>query len=108
MAVEVHVTGRIEAGRFAEFADAVARWMAHRDAKGHARARVLQGLSGEMNHVRLVFEYSDLSAYEREEAGDSLDPEYSAVASAMPFVEGTITYAIYREMESPPRRTSAR
>jgi hypothetical protein len=54
MAVEVHVTGRIAAGTFAEFAQAVTRWAAYREAKGDASARVLQGLSGPMNHVPLV------------------------------------------------------
>ena len=100
MAVEVHVTGRIESGRFSEFVEAVKRWAAYRRAKGDAEARVLQGLSGEMNHVRLVFRYPDLAVYEREEARDSTDPEYAQVAGAMPFVEGTLEYAIYRELEA--------
>lgn len=99
MAVEVHVTGRIESGRFFEFTKAVARWSEYRAAKGHAEARVLQGLSGEMNHVRLVFEYPDLALYEREEARDSADQEYAQVAGAMPFVEGTLRYEIYRELD---------
>ena len=99
MAVEVHVTGRIESGKFLEFIEAVARWSEYRAAKGDAEARVLQGLSGEMNHVRLVFEYPDLALYEREEARDSADPEYAEVAGAMPFVEGTLHYAIYRELD---------
>ena len=101
MAVEVHVTGRIELGRFAEFVEAAERWAAYRAAKGAARPRILQGLSGEMNHVRLVFVYPDLAAYEREEARDSADPEYARIAAGMPFVDGTLEYAIYRELDSP-------
>ena len=66
----------------------------------HSRAsRVLQGLSGEMNHVRLIFEYADLAAYEREEARDSADSDYALVARAMPFVDSTLEYAIYRTLE---------
>ena len=100
MAVEVHVTGRVESGRFFEFVEAVRRWSEYRMGKGDAEVRVLQGLSGEMNHVRLVFEYPDLAVYEREEARDSADPEYAKVAGAMPFVEGTLEYAIYRELDA--------
>jgi hypothetical protein len=48
-----------------------------------------------MNEVRLVFEYDDLAAYEREEREDALDPEYARLASALPFVDGTLEYAIY-------------
>lgn len=99
MAVEVHVTGRIEAGRFAEFGQAVGRWIDYRKTRDDAVPRVLQGLSGEMNHVRFVFRYPDLGAYEREEAREAASPEYAAVAGAMPFAEGTIEYAIYRELD---------
>lgn len=99
MAVEVHVTGRIETGMFSEFAQAMKPWAEYRAKKGDARAHVLQGLSGEMNHVRLVFTYADLAVYEREEARDALDPEYAKVAGAMPFVEGTIRYEIYRVLD---------
>ena len=99
MAVEVHVSGRVELGRFHEFIPAVARWAAYRASKGDAAPRILQGLSGEMNHVRLVFAYPDLAAYEREEARDAADPEYARVAGGMPFVEGTLEYALYRVVE---------
>jgi hypothetical protein len=61
------------------------------------RGRILHGLSGDMNTVRLVFAYPDLNAYEREEARDAVDPEYVRAASAMPFVEGTLVYEVYRE-----------
>lgn len=100
MAVEVHVTGRVALGRFAEFLEAARRWQEFRAARGDASCTVLHGLSGEMNGVRLVFEYPDLNAFEREEARDSADPEYARVAAAMPFVEGTLAYELYREVES--------
>jgi hypothetical protein len=96
MAVEVHVTGRVELGRFGEFVAAAEAWQALRSERGHAPCRVLHGLSGEMNTVRLVFSYPDLNAYEREEAIDSVDPEYARLAGAMPFVEGSLAYEIYR------------
>jgi hypothetical protein len=99
VAVEVHVTGRVELGRFSEFLAAAERWRAFRRARGAAECRILQALSGEMNAVRLVFAYPDLNAYEREEARDAADPEYARVASAMPFVEGTLAYEVYREAD---------
>jgi cyclic pyranopterin phosphate synthase len=43
-----------------------------------------------------VFAYPDLNAYEREESEDAADPEYARVAGAMPFVDGTLAYEIYR------------
>jgi hypothetical protein len=99
MSVEVHVTGRVQLGRFAEFADAAERWRDFRAGRGHAPCRILHALSGEMNAVRLVFAYPDLNAYEQEEARDAADPDYARVAGAMPFVEGTLAYEIYREAE---------
>ena len=104
MAVEVHVTGRVQLGRFAEFVEASGRWAAYRATKGSTPVRVLHGLSGEMNHVRLVFVDPDLAAYEHEEARDALDPEYARVAAAMPFVDGALEYAIYRELDAPLAR----
>jgi hypothetical protein len=101
MAVEVHVTGRIETGRFSEFTQAMNRWAQYRAEIGDAGAHVLQGLSGKMNNVRIVFTYADLAVYEREEARDALDADYAKVAGAMPFVEGTIQYEIYRVLEEP-------
>jgi hypothetical protein len=97
MAVEVHVTGRIEIGRFGEFVEAAELWREFREGRGHASPRILQALSGEMNAVRLVFAYPDLNTYQQEEERDAVDPEYARVAGAMPFVDGTIAYEIYRE-----------
>jgi hypothetical protein len=95
VAVEVHVTGRVALGRFGEFVRALEPWAAYRRAQGRARMRVYQALSGPMNEVRMVFEYGDLAAYEAEERKDAVDPEYARLAGAMPFVEGTLEYAIY-------------
>lgn len=99
MAVEVHVTGRIELGRFGEFVAALGPWAAYRAAQGRAPMRVYQALSGEMNGVRMVFEYRDLAAYEAEEREDAIDPEYGRLAGAMPFVDGTLAYAIYAPVQ---------
>jgi hypothetical protein len=99
MAIEVHVTGRVELGRFAEFAAAADNWRAFRRDRGDADCRLLQALSGEMNTVRLVFAYPDLNAFEQEETRNSLDPEYARVAAAMPFVADSLSYDIYRRDE---------
>ena len=95
----MHVTGRI-VGRFGEFVQAAHAWRAFRRRRGSADCRILQALSGEMNAVRLVFGYPDRNTYEREEARDASDEEYARVAGAMPFVEGTLSYEIYHELES--------
>jgi hypothetical protein len=99
MAVEVHVAGRIEGGRFAEFVEAAGRWSDYRRSTGYVEPRLLQGLSGEMNAVVLVFEYPDLGAYEREEERVLHDEEYVGLAMAMPF-DGPLHYSIFRELQS--------
>ena len=99
MAVEVHVIGRVQLGRFAEFVEAAERWRAFRADRGHAPGRILHGLSGEMNAVRLVFVYPDLNTFQQEEKHNTADPDYARVAAAMPFVEGTLAYQIYSEVE---------
>jgi hypothetical protein len=99
MAVEVHVVGRVELGRFAEFLTAAAEWQAFRSSRGDADCRVLHGLSGEMNTVRLVFVYADLNTFEQEEARNTADPEYARIAGTMPFVPDTLAYEIYRQQD---------
>lgn len=99
MAVEVHVTGRVQLGRLSEFFAAAERWQEFRAERRSAGCRVLHALAGEMNAVRLVFAYPDLNSYEQEEARDAIDPEYARIAAAMPFVDGTLSYEIYRELE---------
>lgn len=61
--------------------------------------RVLQGLSGEMNSVVLVFEYPGLGAYEQEEGRAFGDEEYVHLAMAMPFY-GPLHYAIFRRFSA--------
>jgi hypothetical protein len=100
MGVEVHVVGRVALGRFAEFTPAAERWRAFRRSRDRADCRVLQALSGEMNVVRLVFSYPDLNTYELEEGRDAADPEYGRVAGEMPFVEGTLSYELYRDVDT--------
>jgi hypothetical protein len=99
MPVEVHVTGRIMLGRFVEFVAAAEAWSRFRSDRGDADCRILQALSGEMNTVRLVFTYPDLTSYEREEARNSVDPEYGQTAGAMPFVADSLVYEIYRDTQ---------
>ena len=100
IAIEVHVTGRIQLGRFAEFVEAAEAWRTFRRERGSADCRILHGVSGEMNGVRLVFTYPELNAYEEEEGRNSADPAYARVATAMPFVDGTLAYEIYREVDA--------
>jgi hypothetical protein len=97
VSVEVHVIGRVQVGRYGEFIEAAERWQEFRSGRGRAACRILHSLAGEMNAVRFVFAYPDLNTYEREESEDSADPEYARVAGAMPFVDGTLTYEIYRD-----------
>jgi hypothetical protein len=66
MPVEVHVTGRVQIGRLAEFLTAAERWQSFRTGHGLASSKILQALSGEMNAVRIVFNYPELGAYEAE------------------------------------------
>ena len=98
MAVEVYVTGRVQVGRYGEFLEAAERWREFRATRGRAPCRILHSLAGKMNAVRLVFTYPDLKTYEREEAEDTADSEYARVA-AMPFVDGTLAYEVYRDSE---------
>ena len=97
MPVEVHVAGRVEAGRLAEFLTAADRWSEYRVGAGYVEPRLLQGLSGEMNSVVLVFEYEDLGAYEREEERVLTDEEYVRLATAMPF-DGPLHYSLFRKV----------
>lgn len=96
------MTGRVERGRFAEFLEAADGWRAFREDRGWVVPEVLQGLSGEMNSVLLVFRYPDLAAYEREEEQGARDREYARVAMRMPF-EGPLRFRIYRRALPEPR-----
>ncbi len=95
MAIEVHVRGRIESGRLADFHDAVKRYQEYADANGYAVARVLLGLAGPMNSVRLVYHYPDLNAYAAHEVRTLTDREYAEIAQQMGFVDGSLHYEIF-------------
>ena len=100
VAVMLHVTGRIETGRWAEFLGAVERWREFRRNRGWAVPRVFGPLAGEMNTAMLVFEYPDAGRFEQEDEAESADREYAAVAGAMPF-DGPIEYRLFREALPP-------
>jgi hypothetical protein len=98
MTVEVHVEGRVVLGRMPEFVVAIEQYKEY--VKGHRYAvpRVLLGLSGEMNTVRLVYSFRDAAAYEEPELRTVRDTEYGHVASRLGFADRTLTYSIYREI----------
>jgi hypothetical protein len=98
VAVEVHVEGRVAPGRMPDFAQAVERYRDYAVANGYAAPDVLLGLSGSMNTVRLVYRYEDLTRYNDHEFKAMTDREYGRVADAMGFVDGTLTYTIYRRL----------
>lgn len=99
MSVEVHVEGRVALGRFPEFVEAVQRYCDHERGRGFAVPVVLHALSGAMNTVRMVYRYETLDDYEREEGEASADAEYARIASEMTFVDGTLTYTVYRTLK---------
>ena len=99
MTVEIHVDGRVTQGRLAPFAEGLKRYVAYAQDHGYAVPGVLQGLSGPMNSIRLVYRYKDLAAYEEHEARTLQDTGYAEAASGMEFVEGTLTYSVFREVE---------
>jgi hypothetical protein len=66
MAVEVHVEGRIAHRRLVDFGTAVRRYAEYARDHGYGEPKILLGLSGFMNTVRLVYCYPDLGQYERD------------------------------------------
>ena len=98
MAIEVHVHARVESGGLADFNEAVRRYQEYASDHGYAVARVLFGLAGEMNTVRLVYHYDDLNGYEAHEARTLTDRDYAQVASQMRLVDGSVRYEVYREI----------
>jgi hypothetical protein len=99
MTVQIHVDGRVAQGRLAAFADGLDRYLGYARDHGYTLPQVLQGLSGPMNSIRLVYTYDDLAAYEEHEACALQDAGYAAAASAMELVEGTITYSLFRTVK---------
>src|SRR5690349_393830 len=104
MSVELHVTGRIARGRFAESTAAMRAWIAYRRAKGWSVPRVLHSLSGEMNTVRMVFVYPDTTTLEVQAAAEAADSDYARMALAMPF-DGPVDESIFRVMDDVPEES---
>ncbi len=102
MTVQVHVDGRVAQGKLASFAEGIERYLAYAREHGYAKPQVLQGLSGPMNTIRLIYTYDDLTAYEQHEARTMRDPGYAEAAAAMEFADGTITYSLFRVAETAP------
>ncbi len=99
MTVEIHVDGRVAQGRLTAFGEGLKRYVTYARDHGYAVPSVLQGLSGPMNSIRLVYTYEDLAAYEEHEARTLKDAGYAESASGMEFVEGTLTYSVFRQVE---------
>ncbi len=97
MPFELHVTGRITLGRFADFLEAVELYRAFRREHGYVVPRAWHALAGEMNSVRLIYPYRELAELQAEEERLAGDREYARVAGEMPFVDGTLRYELYRE-----------
>lgn len=97
--IEVHVEGRIELGRLSEFHTGVQRYCEYLRMHGCVTPRVLHALSGQMNTIRLVYEYASADGYLRHEHDSMADPEYAKAASFMPFVDGTLQYIVYHPMD---------
>lgn len=99
MSVEIHVDGRVVQGRLTAFAEGLKRYVAYARDHGYEVPTVLQGLSGPMNSIRLVYRYDNLAAYEHHEALTLHDVGYAEAAAGMEFVEGTLTYSVFREVQ---------
>jgi hypothetical protein len=97
--IEVHVEGRIELGRLSEFRTGVRRYCDYLRAHNYVVPRVLHAISGQMNMILLVYKYPDVEGYLRHEQNTMGDADYAAVASGMPFVDGTLTYTIYHPVD---------
>jgi hypothetical protein len=98
MAVEVHVQGQIEPGHLADFREALERYAAFARDNGYAEPRVLFGLSGKMNTVRLIYTYADLNGYEEHEVRTLTDRGYAEVGQKLGFTDGSIRYELYRQI----------
>lgn len=98
MTVEVHVQGQVVAGELPSFAIAVEEYKDYAKTHDYSVPRVLLGLSGEMNTVRLVYTFESAADYEEQELRTLRDEEYGEVARRMQFADGTLTYSIFREI----------
>lgn len=98
--IEVHVEGRIEMGRLSEFDAGVRHYRDYLRAHDYVVPRVLHAMSGQMNTIRLVYQYPDVEGYLRHERNSMGDAGYAKAASGMPFVDGTLTYTVYRPLDN--------
>ncbi len=93
------VKGTIQLGRLVDFAAAAPAFVEYRRQRGWAVPEVLHGLAGPMNTVLMIFRYAKLADWEVECAAERSDREYGRIASALPYVEDTITYELYQVQE---------
>jgi hypothetical protein len=98
MPAHVHVTGQIDYGGMPEFLAAVERYKEYTASHGYVVPRVLSGLSGQMNTVRLVYEFADLAQYAEQELRTLDDKEYGEVAGAMGFTKGSVSYEVFQSI----------
>ncbi len=98
MSVEVHVDARVTQGQLVSFSKGVDAYLTFARDHGYTVPKVLQGLSGPMNSIRLIYQYDDLCAYEEHEARTLVDVDYAEAASAMKCIEGSVLYTIFREV----------
>ena len=94
------VRGVIEYGRLTEFNDAVPAFVEYRRSKQWAVPEVLHALSGPMNTVLMIFRYHAVADWEAECAAERSDREYGRIASALPYVAGSIEYELYQNATS--------
>ena len=97
MGVVLFVRGEITYGRWIDFLSAARHYCDYRREKGYVVPEMLLGMSGPMNTALLVYRYSDAKAFEDENVALDQDKDYARVASAMPYIEGTIDYELFRE-----------
>lgn len=95
--VVLFVRGEITYGRWTDFLAASRHYCDYRREKGYAVPELLLGMSGPMNTALLVYRYSNAKAFEDEDVALDQDGDYARVASAMPYIEGTIHYELFRE-----------
>jgi hypothetical protein len=95
MSAYLFMRGIVRQGRLHEFVRAVKALREYRKTRAYCVPEVLYGLSGPMNTVLLRFAFPDLGRLEQEERELEADPEYARMNSALPYVEGSITYEIY-------------
>ena len=95
MAAYLFSRGVVKQGHLHEFVRGVKKIIEHRRKRAYCVPEVLYGLSGPMNTVLLRFAFTDLGKLEQEERELEADPEFARMNSALPYVDGSITYEIY-------------